>query len=379
MKLKKALVFFACLLLVPMIVVVPGVFKNGVTLVGNKEALSTHYFSTDALEEWVSKIFLDRGVSVRPGKVRLGRDGWLFLGDDYSHVYSSSIGNYFPANKNAYHVAHQAINEWSQVYEARGIEGLFITIAPNKHSIYWNYLDEELRTPPLTSTDRLMDILGDESKIVDLRQHFRSLKGSVSYSMYYQTDTHWNGYGAAEAYKVIKGRWGPALPDVHWLQESDFTAITTSSKSGGDLAKFLKLGGYLEDLETGPGISFPLDMRVNARGFLNKKELIIPDGLLLPSQREPLLVTNVGALNKKRVLWLRDSFGTQLSPLITATFNQVIHWHYSKAYSQDRQAELRQILDEFLPEIVIMTIVERDAIYNLGKRPNRDVFNGVEP
>jgi len=379
MKVKKAFVFFACLLFVPMIVVVPSVLKNGVTLVGDKEALSAHYFSTDILEAWVSKIFLDRGVSVRPGKVRLGRDGWLFLGDDYSHVYSSSIGNYFPANKNAYLVAHQSINEWSQVYEARGIEGPFITIAPNKHSIYWSHLDEDLRTPPLTSTDRLMNILGDESKIIDLREPFLLLKDSESHSMYYQTDTHWNGYGASEAYKVIRDRWGSALSDVHWLQESDFTAITTSSRAGGDLAKFLKLGGYLKDLETGPGISFPLDMKVKARGFLNKKELIIPDSLLLPSQREPLLVTNVGALNKKRVLWLRDSFGTQLSPLLTATFNQVIHWHYSKAYSQDRQAELRQILDEFLPEIVIMTIVERDAIYNLGKRPNRDVFNGVEP
>ena len=379
MKVKKAFVFFACLLLVPMIVVVPGVLKNGVTLVGDKEALAAHYFSTDILETWVSKMFLDRGVSVRPGKVRLGRDGWLFLGDDYSHVYSSSIGNYFPANKNAYLEAHQAINEWSQIYEAHGIEGPFIIIAPNKHSIYWNYLDEELSTPPLTSTDRLMHILGDESKIVDLREHFLSLKGRVSHSMYYQTDTHWNGYGAAEAYKVISGRWGPALPDVHWLQKGDFTAITTSSKSGGDLAKFLKLGGYLNDLETGPGISFPLEVHVKARGFLNNKELVMPDGLLLPSQREPLLVTNVEALNKKRVLWLRDSFGTQLSPLITATFNQVIHWHYDKAYSQDRQVELRQVLDEFLPEIVIMTVVERGAVDALGERPNRDVFNASQP
>jgi hypothetical protein len=377
MKVKKAFVFFACLLFVPMIVVVPNMLKNGVTLVGDKEALSTHYFSTDILEAWVSKIFLDRGVSVRPGKVRLGRDGWLFLGDDYSHVYSSSIGHYFPANKNAYLVAHQAINEWTQVYEARAIEGPFITIAPNKHSIYWNYLVEDLKKPPLTSTDRLMNILGDKPKIIDLREPFLLLKDSESHSMYYQTDTHWNGYGAAEAYKVIRDRWGAVLPDVHWLQESDFSAITTSSKSGGDLAKFLKLGGYLEDLETGPGISFPLGMQVQAKGFLSNKVVVIPDGLLFSAQRESLLVTSIGALNKKRVLWLRDSFGTQLSPLFTATFNQVIHWHYDQAYSKGRQVELRQILDEFLPEIVIMTVVERDAIYNLGKRPNRDVFNAA--
>jgi len=209
MKVKKTLAFFICLLIFPLLVVIPNILQNGISFTDETGGFSASNFKIDAIESLIARMLLDQGVSAKPSKVQLGSNGWLFLGDKYRRVYSRSIGKDKRSRDLSFEVK-KSIAEWAVLYESMGIKGPFIMIAPNKHSVYWEHLDEELDLAPLTSTDNLMAVLADNPKVVDLRNHFRTLKKSGSYQTYYKTDTHWNSFGAGEAYKYISEQWGGA-------------------------------------------------------------------------------------------------------------------------------------------------------------------------
>jgi len=373
MRVKKALAFFVCLLVFPTLVVIPNILQKG-TLFKTGKGGAADYFNVDALEAVTARFLLDMGLSLKPSKVRIGDNGWLFLGDKYQRVYSRSIGK-DKRDKKIIPEVQKSIGKWEKLYDNKGVKGPYILIAPNKHSVYWEYLDAQLNSAALTSTDNLMHVLSDNPAIIDPRAHFRLLKKSSSYPMYYKTDTHWNNYGATEAYKLIRQQWGALLPDVRWLKDNEFKALESTSRSGGDLAGFLKLSDYLLDTEVSEEINFPPGFSVQSKSYFDGLQKPVSDNLLVTSQNEPLLIESVNALNEKRVLWLRDSFGTHLSPLFTVTFSQVVHWHYGKSFK--RQEMLRKLLEEFQPEIVIMTVVERGSIKALSIPPEPEVFKGL--
>jgi len=165
---------------------------------------------------------------------------------------------------------------------------------------------------------------------------------------------------------------GGQLPSVRWIENIDLGTEEIKTRSGGDLARFLKLEDYLHDTDVSRNITFPQGFSVQSRSYFDSVQKAVPAGLLFPSQKEPLLVESFNALNEKRVLWLRDSFGTQLSPLMTLTYGQVVHWHYGKSFKQ--QQLLRELLEKFKPEIIIMTVVERESLHGLLIPPKPEVF-----
>ena len=64
------------------------------------------------------------------------------------------------------------------------------------------------------------------------------------------------------------------------------------------------------------------------------------------------------ALNKSRVLVLRDSFDTVVSRYMTRTFSQTLQKHYSYVSRED----LKKIVAEFQPDLVIVLMVERALV-----------------
>jgi hypothetical protein len=71
----------------------------------------------------------------------------------------------------------------------------------------------------------------------------------------------------------------------------------------------------------------------------------------------PLLVKSKHALNQKRVLWLRDSFGTAMAPFMAATFSETLSLHYAKT----TPALFARLVDTYKPDYVFITVVERGA------------------
>jgi hypothetical protein len=69
------------------------------------------------------------------------------------------------------------------------------------------------------------------------------------------------------------------------------------------------------------------------------------------------LVKSKNALNHKRVLWLRDSFGTAMEPYMAATFSETLQIHY-KWVTPEMFARL---VNSYKPDYVFITVVERAA------------------
>ena len=92
-------------------------------------------------------------------------------------------------------------DEWAR---QNGIELIFV-IAPNKATVYNDYVPSSVVQSSYTRTDQIVDYLAANStvKVVDLRQTLRNARASYGDDLYYRYDTHWNQYGAFTAYTEI--------------------------------------------------------------------------------------------------------------------------------------------------------------------------------
>ena len=72
----------------------------------------------------------------------------------------------------------------------------------------------------------------------------------------------------------------------------------------------------------------------------------------------PKLVLNDHALNDLTLLWLRDSMGTNISRLISATFSRTLELHHG-SHSID---QLQEFIEKHKPDILLFLIVERNIL-----------------
>ena len=144
------------------------------------------------------------GVSPSPSLV-VGKQGWLFLGDDSALAQYRGTARFEPAD----------LEGWTRVLEerrswlaSRGIEYL-VVLVPNKHRIYAEFMPDSLpRIRDESQLDQLVDHLGRESDVpfLDLRDVLLAEKSK--HRIYHRTDTHWNDLGAYASYRAIIERAG---------------------------------------------------------------------------------------------------------------------------------------------------------------------------
>ncbi|HSL05945.1 MAG TPA: hypothetical protein VK901_20715 [Nitrospiraceae bacterium] len=77
----------------------------------------------------------------------------------------------------------------------------------------------------------------------------------------------------------------------------------------------------------------------------------------LGPQSRPILVKSKHALNQKRVLWLRDSFGTAMAPFMAATFTETLQVSIRKS----SPVLFAKMVETYKPDYVFITVVERDV------------------
>ncbi len=108
--------------------------------------------------------------------------------------------------------------------KSKGI-GLLLVVAPNKQSIYPEFLPDNIKKiHPTTRLDQIMQYFKDNSdiRIMDLRQTLIDAKKSRQ--VYYKSDHHWNSYGAFLAYCKIMEALGLTphqLSDYDYVQDSN--------------------------------------------------------------------------------------------------------------------------------------------------------------
>ena len=136
------------------------------------------------------------------GKVIVGIDGWLFYkGDDRKQVIDDLVGKTKFSSIELDNI-FSTLSSYNCYANAIGAEFL-VVIAPNKETIYTEYLPQRIIKTPSTKIDQIFKKLTDypELKILDLRNPLFNAKNIEQ--IYYKTDTHWNEKGAYICYDHI--------------------------------------------------------------------------------------------------------------------------------------------------------------------------------
>lgn len=315
------------------------------------EELKSAAFKTDFYTGLANILRVHLGYSSSPMQVIIGSNGWLYLGNQYASSVSVSSGLLMPSNSDfeADKSRRRYIQERAAHY---GAINTYYFVAPNKEDVYPEYTPQWTRSQKPNFVTHLLQ--NSEAGLTYLLPSLIREKPSTL-PLYYKTDSHWNDLGAWIAYKEISNVIGSNLNEVKFLSENDISHGTPLAINGGDLSAFLFTNTYQKDLS--PSISISNDTKIRVYDTKAKKTTYFGANKTLYNVAYPLIVSSDNALNDKRVLWLRDSFGNNLSRYMAKTFKETIQIHLGGVLNSNKMLE--SLLKTYKPDIVITTIAGR--------------------
>lgn len=322
----------------------------------------TNLYRLDFLMPWLGRLAYPLGISISPDQVIIGRDDWLYLGDkdEYAHGISTQRNLATVEDLASIRRIVKASTAWRDWLEIRGVKLYRIQLAPNKSSIYSEYLPRWARSVP---GNPISQMLGQVSPSIYVNNIPSMLEAKTRFGvpLYYRTDSHWNALGAWVGYRDIAFSIESAgKHEIRWLTSDQIRLSVFKSKGGHDLASFLWLGDVLEDTEIAVDIDIGRSLPTSQLDFETGEFANRSDNPRVYAPKHPLLVRSPNALNQARVLWLRDSFGTAMAPFMAATFSEILQVHYGSAPPEI----FARLVREFRPDYVIVTVVERASLLN---------------
>ncbi|UFP99228.1 alginate O-acetyltransferase AlgX-related protein [Pseudomonas fitomaticsae] len=312
-------------------------------------------YNMDLFHGLISQLIYPMGLSIHPSKVIIGKEGWLFLGDEYADKISVKRAGVDKKETQIIENVARSVELWDQWLSSKGVTAFRIVIGPDKDSVYPEYLPDWSSHTSLRPTDVLLrhargDIYVDPIKaLVQAKQQF-------AHPLYYRTDTHWNNAGAWIAFDELRKSLTNTQTRLIWPQARAPLTLTTHKRGGGDLAHFLRIQESLSDNEVVLNFPDEYSLPVEHHDFNSGEMTFSGQNIGIASPASLLLVSSPQALNSKKVLWLRDSFGTAMTPLMTATFSETLHVYYLLL----KPEALVALVERFQPDYVFITSVERD-------------------
>lgn len=260
--------------------------------------------------------------------VVLGTDGWLYFADtlpDYAGLTPMTDRELFSAARNL-----SLISEYCQ---NQGAAFLF-TVAPNKNSLYWSNMPD-LTLPAARrphDAKRLAEALAEQGVAY---LDFFALFQDQEETLYFKTDSHWNGKGAALAADEINRALG---------RSSGYFGgpFTRSEVHKGDLYDMLYPAGdgLEEDQVYGGELSFEYDIPIRSAENLT-------------------IMTHGGG--EGSLLMFRDSFGNNLYPYLADSFDAAL-FSRSMPYRLD-------LVSQREADCVVAELVERNLRYLIQNVP----------
>jgi alginate O-acetyltransferase complex protein AlgJ len=277
-----------------------------------------------------SIVKLALGVSPSP-KALVGQNGYLFYAAEQSVDYFRAVKPY----------TARELTQWREELESRrvwlaerGIRYL-VVVAPNKETIYPEFMPPELRPVGAeTRLDQLTRELRAHSgvELLDLRPALRRAKQTQR--IYHRTDTHWNDAGASVAYGEILARLHPWFPELNAATLPG--SLVVHNTSGGDLARILALDDRFREER----IDFLPTAPQRARKVAGSN----------PGESD-VVAMECADCGGPRVVMTQDSFNTNLAPLLAE--------HFSRIVFVDGTRLDRSLIDRERPALVIQEFVER--------------------
>jgi alginate O-acetyltransferase complex protein AlgJ len=311
-------------------------------------------YNTDFFSSLAAQLLYPLGISTAPSKVVVGKNDWLFLGDLFNKTISTDRS---VADNTSFKTANkimQATLALDALLKEKGIKEYKVIIGPNKGTIYPEHMPAWSRTVSNNATSELIKL--NPKSHIDLSKRLLSEK-KKGINLYYKTDTHWNNLGGAIAFDEFSRIISQKNTEIIWPQPINAGNYIEKSRRGGDLGRLSKTHEKLRDKET--IIDNLPHIKTEEYSFNDMRIVYQGPNRGIPSKDTPYLIKSPDALNKKKVLWLRDSFGNALSKQMAVTFSEVVQIHWRYAYNQ--QYDLLKLVDKFKPDYVFVTVVERDA------------------
>jgi hypothetical protein len=270
-------------------------------------------------------------------KLVVGREGWLFFGDENAIAGYRGTDPLSPGELARWRSVLEERRDW---LTERGIAYLVILV-PDKHEFYAEYMPASLpRATDIHPMDQLVDFLAEHSdiEILDLRPALEAEK--LKRRVYHRTDTHWNDAGAHAAYRAILRRLDALLPGIENAQPARV-------KRGQYDAPGLGLAGLV-------GLEDVLREEVLSARLIRPRAEIAREHRAHYKQRTRTLQPLAhGVANPKlpRAVMFRDSFGNALIPYLSEHFRRIL-------YVWNRDVDPEVVVVE-KPDIVIQQIVGR--------------------
>lgn len=259
--------------------------------------LNTSYF--EELDDYFSKTFTLRNELIATDakimkvlfkqsdndKIIVGKEGWLFFSetlDDYQGVKTIT-------KRGAHNIA-RTIELIQKVMENSGSDFVF-TIAPNKNSLYPQYMPDNIKKLSDTKNyDLVKDAMKNYNiKYFDLFEFF----GNKDEVLYCKTDSHWNNKGAAITCTELLKRLNKRCTDYNketFKKKFDYT---------GDLQEMLF-----------PNVKKPSEDNYY---FGNEKKINYVSPM---KDVEAVSIATLNENKEDQIMMFRDSFGNAIIPYI---------------------------------------------------------------
>lgn len=267
--------------------------------------------------------------------VIVGKSNWLiYTGELSTDDYQNTI----PISQKKLEEFQMNVDALKDSYAQQGIT-LLIVIAPNKNTIYSEYVPDELVVLDTKSRlDQLLDYMDQhgETKILDLRPAlFQSKEEKLVYS---RTDTHWNSYGAFIAYQEILSSLHADFPQ---LDAFPLTGFDEKELIGHqfDLSKVMNSSLFREDV-----------VKLIAK---NESNVLLRNVPIRGDVRSVIFSYNFEADLAPRAVVFHDSFFGSVNPFLREHFSQAVFVPHFTPVSDLNWVE------EQKPDIVIIEFTER--------------------
>jgi len=289
-------------------------------------------------------------VSCRPDDVVLGKDGWLFLGNNYN----DTIDQYRKRATYPDWLISQSVETMMKTeedFKQRDITLLSI-MAPNKNVIYHEKMPIWLTKSSKPSFIDRFNESGGAGLIFDLTDVLLDSKQEYGEYLYQRSDSHWSELGAYISYEEVMRKFEETAGEAYIKLE--LLSYDVEPADGYEIDKVLGLANYNKDYKL--SLSYK-----NGSEF--KKEFLTDE----TNWNSACKYTNKNALNQKSLLILGDSFSIHLIPLFAQTFVEVYFVSVDESFTVLSAEQLvRQLIDESGMDIVLIESVERAISYRLA-------------
>jgi len=279
---------------------------------------------------------LDKVFDVSPSdRVVIGLDDWLFFNNRQSLVDFEGRIQYSEAELDA--GVRGLVRNWREM-QKRGITYLFV-IAPDKSTIYSEFMPEHLQKKHAVANSRLDQLLGallveyPKFPVLDLRGAlFDAKKRDV---IYHKRDTHWNTRGAYVGYVEIM-KWLRVRHPEFGYTPREYLVEGERLTTYGDLSNYINVDTEYTDYY----------LKRRWKNF-EEVDLSAEEEVLHKAQRF------VGKDGAPKLLMYKDSFTENMMDFLSQHFSESLYIHEFPCYVDLRLIDLEK------PDIVVHESIER--------------------